>query len=263
MYEDTWFRLDGKVAAVIGAGSGIGRGGAIALAAHGARVICADRNSENAQCTSEAICSKGGVAEWRKIDVTVESSVRGFFTSLQSECGIPHVVVVTPGTNVRKPLVDYTSEEFDLVVNLNLKGTFFVMREAGRLMAKNGGGSIIAMASIRSQTVEPGASVYSATKGGVVLLVRTLAAELGPRGVRVIALSPGMVETPLTIQIQQTPDWYDACAKKTALRRWATPDDIAGAVVFLACDAARYVTGSQLFVDGGWTAIDGRFDPPV
>ena len=130
-------------------------------------------------------------------------------------------------------------------------------------MAERGGGSIIAFASIRAVQVEPGQSVYSATKAGIVQLCRTLAAELGPRGVRVNAVAPGVVDTPLTRQIKSDEAWYRAYADRNALGRWAGPEEIAGPVAFLATDAARYITGSVLFVDGGWTAIDGRFTPPL
>lgn len=116
--------------------------------------------------------------------------------------------------------------------------------------------------SIRATTVEPGQSVYAATKAGLVQLLRTAAAELGPSGVRVNAIAPGVVETPLTAQIKANQAWYDAYAQKGALGRWATPDELAGAVVYLASDASSFVTGSVLHVDGGWTAVDGRFDPP-
>jgi NAD(P)-dependent dehydrogenase (short-subunit alcohol dehydrogenase family) len=129
-------------------------------------------------------------------------------------------------------------------------------------MAERGRGSIIGTASIRSLVVEPGQGVYAATKAGLVQLLRTAAAELGPSGVRVNALAPGVVETPLTAPIAANPEWYDAYARKSALGRWAQPSELAGAVVYLASDAASFVTGSVLFVDGGWTAVDGRYDPP-
>jgi NAD(P)-dependent dehydrogenase (short-subunit alcohol dehydrogenase family) len=130
-------------------------------------------------------------------------------------------------------------------------------------MVERGRGSIIGFSSIRGQTVEPGQGVYAATKAGLIQLLRTAAAEFGPSGVRANAIAPGVVETPLTAQIKAQPEWYDAYANKSALARWATPSEIAGAVVYLASDAASYVTGSVLTVDGGWTAIDGRFTPPA
>jgi NAD(P)-dependent dehydrogenase (short-subunit alcohol dehydrogenase family) len=105
--------------------------------------------------------------------------------------------------------------------------------------------------------------MYAATKAGAIQLVKTAAAEFGHAGVRVNAVAPGVVETPLTAQIKNTPDWYDAYAKKSALARWAGAKEMVGAVIFLASDASSYVTGSTITVDGGWTAIDGRFDPPL
>src|SRR5262249_23557430 len=172
------------------------------------------------------------------------------------------VVICTPSINVRKPILQYTEDEFDRVVAVNLKGSFNVLQAAGRIMTAQGGGSIIVFSSIRSQMVEPGQSVYAATKAGIVLLVRTAAAEFGAAGVRVNAVAPGVVETPLTAPIKAHADWYNAYASKNALKRWARADEMVGPTLFLASDAASYVTGSVLFADGGWTAIDGRFTPP-
>ncbi|MCB0045125.1 MAG: SDR family oxidoreductase [Caldilineaceae bacterium] len=253
------FDLTGRTALVIGGGSGIGRAAAQGLAAQGATVICADLREEQAAETAALIIRAGGQAETRAFDMTDPFQITALFKSMDA----PHILVTTPSVNVRKPMLDITPEEFDRVINLNLKGTFFVMQEAGRAMAQAGRGSIIAFSSIRSQVVEPGQSVYAATKSGTVQLVRTLAAELGPQGVRVNAIAPGVVETPLTAQIKNQPDWYNAYARRNILQRWAQPEEMAGAVVFLASDAASYVTGSLLFVDGGWMAVDGRFTPPL
>ena len=129
-------------------------------------------------------------------------------------------------------------------------------------MTASGTGSIVLVSSIRSQVVEPGQSVRAATKAGIVQLVRTAAAEFGPAGVRVNALAPGIVESPLTAPIKSQPAWYDAYAAKSVLGRWATPDEMVGPTIFLVSDAASYVTGTVLFADAGWTAADGRFQPP-
>ncbi|MFG1946808.1 SDR family NAD(P)-dependent oxidoreductase [Nonomuraea sp. NPDC048826] len=246
------FRLDGRRAVVIGSGSGIGREAALALAAHGASVVCADRDLPAAEETA-ARC--GGTA--RPLDVLDGAAVHAAGAELE-----PDVLVFTAATNVRKRLLDYTAEEFQRVVDLNLKASFEVVRAFGAGMVARGRGSIIGFASIRASVTEPGQGVYSATKAGLVQLLRTAAAEFGPHGVRVNAIAPGVVETPLTRQIKDNPGWYDAYAAKSALGRWATAEEMTGAVVYLASDAASFVTGSVLHVDGGWTAVDGRFDPP-
>jgi NAD(P)-dependent dehydrogenase (short-subunit alcohol dehydrogenase family) len=129
-------------------------------------------------------------------------------------------------------------------------------------MTAAGRGSIVLFSSIRGLVVEPGQSVYAATKAGIVQLVRTAAAEFGPAGVRVNAVAPGVVDTPLTAPIKARPEWYAAYSEKNVLRRWARPEEIAEPTVFLCSDAASYVTGSVLLVDAGWTAADGRFQPP-
>jgi NAD(P)-dependent dehydrogenase (short-subunit alcohol dehydrogenase family) len=260
MDYDTLFRLDGRVAVVIGAGSGIGQSAARGLEAHGAFVVCADLQQEAASTTAREI---GSGATAMVVDITQTESVTELFRAVIDERQRLDIVVTTPGANVRKAIADYGDEEFDRVVELNLKGTFRVLREAGRIMSGRGGGSIIAFSSIRSQVVEPGQGVYAATKAGIVQMVRALAAELGPRGVRVNAIAPGVVETPLTRPIKDNTEWYAAYAAKSVFGRWATADEMAGPVVYLASDASSYVTGSVLFVDGGWTAVDGRFDPPL
>ncbi|MGI8877725.1 MAG: SDR family NAD(P)-dependent oxidoreductase [Candidatus Limnocylindria bacterium] len=252
------FRLDGRRAIVVGAGSGIGAASAEALAAHGAHVVCGDLDQAKAAAVSDRIRSAGGSAEPIAVDVRDTPSVEAALDHARAA-----ILVSTPGVNVRKRIQDVSDDEFDRVIDTNLKGTFRLARSAARRMAQSGGGSIIAFASIRSLVVEPGQGVYAATKAGIVQLLRAVAAEHGKDGVRANAIAPGVVETPLTAQIKADPAWYDAYARRSALGRWGQPDEIAGAVVYLASDAASYVTGACLFVDGGWTAVDGRFDPPL
>ncbi len=249
------FRLDGRRAVVVGAGSGIGRESALALAANGATVVCADRD----RAAAEATAALGADLTAYELDVLDSNAV----ARAAEELGAVDVLVFTAATNVRKRVLDYTPDEFDRVVGLNLRAAFDLVRAFGRGMAERGRGSIIGFSSIRAVTVEPGQGVYAATKAGLVQLLRAAAVELGPAGVRVNAIAPGIVDTPLTAQIRADEAWAQAYASKSALGRWSTPDELVGAVVYLASDASSFVTGSQLFVDGGWTAVDGRFTPPM
>lgn len=253
------FSLSNKTALVVGAGSGIGQACAQGMATYGAHVICADLRLAEAEETAADIRANGFSAEARQVDIREGSSLQ---TLLQS---IPQIDILlcTPSINVRKPMLQISDEEFDRVISLNLRGTFSTLREVGKLMVAQGSGSMIVLSSIRSQVVEPGQSVYAATKAGVVQMVRALAAEVGTQGVRVNAIAPGVVETPLTAQIKNNPDWYQAYASKSILQRWAQPNEMVGAAIYLASPASSYVTGTVLFVDGGWTAADGRFSPPL
>ncbi|MGO0577388.1 SDR family NAD(P)-dependent oxidoreductase [Ornithinimicrobium panacihumi] len=252
------FRLDGRSAVVLGVG-GIGGEIAAGLAAQGARVHCLDKSVETAGATRDRL---EGTAAAGHTAYPVDVLEQGAVEALAEELGDLDVLVLTAAMNVRKRLLDYSAEEFERVVALNLRGVFDAVRAFAPRMVERGSGSIVVLTSIRAVTVEPGQGVYAATKAGAMQLVRTWAAELGPAGVRINAVAPGVVETPLTQQIRDDEGWGRAYAEKSALGRWARPEEMVGAVCWLASDAASFVTGSQVMVDGGWTAIDGRFTPP-
>jgi NAD(P)-dependent dehydrogenase (short-subunit alcohol dehydrogenase family) len=256
------FDLSGRLALVVGGGSGIGQAGAEGLAAHGAHVVVADITGADAEGVAARIEAAGGKASALPIDVRDTGAVERMVAAVVQEHGRLDVLLTTPAVNLRKRLLDYTDEEFDRVIELNLKGTFRVARACARVMAERKTGSIILMASIRAVSVEPGQSIYASTKAGIVQMARGLAAELGPSGVRVNALAPGIVATPLTRPIMSNAEWNRAYASRTALGRWADPEEMAGPIVFLASDASSYLTGTIIFADAGWTAIDGRFEPP-
>jgi NAD(P)-dependent dehydrogenase (short-subunit alcohol dehydrogenase family) len=256
------FRLDGKVVVVVGAASGIGAAVAEAVAQQGGHVVALDVNDEGAKAVAESIRGTGGAAESGSLDIRDRRAVESCFDDIEKRLGRMDGVVSTPSVNVRKRVLDYSDEELDRVLDLNLKGSFHVLQAAGRILKARRGGSIVVFSSIRSLMVEPGQAVYAATKAGIVQMVRTVAAELGSDGVRVNALAPGVVETPLTKPIQSKPDWYRAYADKNVFKRWASPEEMAWPTVFLLSEAASYITGAVLFVDGGWTAVDGRYEPP-
>jgi NAD(P)-dependent dehydrogenase (short-subunit alcohol dehydrogenase family) len=254
------FDLTGKTAVVLGAASGIGKSSAEALAALGARVLCADRSVEGAQATSAAIGERGGLAAAAACDASSAADVAALAKTAQQTFPRIDIAVTTPGLNIRKTILDYTEEDLDRVINLNIKGTVFFFQAFGRIMVEQKGGSLIACSSVRAVTIEPGLAVYGSTKAAIGLLVQGFASEVGRHGVRVNAIAPSIVDTALTAPFKQRPDIYDLYAGHTVFNRWSSADEVATAVAYLASDAASYVSGTTLFVDGGWTAVDG---PPT
>jgi NAD(P)-dependent dehydrogenase (short-subunit alcohol dehydrogenase family) len=254
------FDLTGKTAVVLGAASGIGKSSAEALAGLGASVVCADRDREGCEATAAGIRAGGGEAEAMSADAASATEVSALAEQVKAKFPRLDIAVTTPGLNIRKTILDYSEEDLDRVINLNIKGTVYFMRAFGRIMVDQRGGSLIACSSVRAVTIEPGLAVYGCTKAAIGLLVKGFASEVGAFGVRVNAIAPSIAETALTAPFKQRPDIHELYAAHTVFNRWSSSDEVAAAVAFLASDASSYVSGSTLFVDGGWTAIDG---PPT
>ncbi len=255
------FDLSGRTAVVLGASSGIGQASAHALGSLGAHVICADRDAEGARATADDIARSGtGSAEWRATDAASGADIAALAAHALAARGRVDIAVSTPALNIRKLIVDYTEEEFDQVMNLNLRGAFHFMRAFGRPMMAQGSGSLVLCSSMRAVTIEPGLGIYAATKAGIEQMVKGFASEVGSYNVRVNAVMPSVIETRLTAPLKERRDIYDTYAAHTVFNRWGQPSEVGAAVAFLASDAASYITGSSLSVDGGWTAIDG---PPT
>ena len=256
------FDLSGKVAAVIGGASGIGEAVTIGAAKLGATVVCLDIRQEEAARVSARASEGGCSCEAGTIDIRDSAAVDASFDGIVKQYGSLDIVISTPSINVRKKILDYQDDELARVLDLNMKGNFHVLRAAGRIMTAQERGSIVLFSSIRSLVVEPGQAVYAATKAGILQMARGAASEFGKFGVRVNCVGPGVIETPLTAPIKNNKEWFEAYGAKSVFNRWGQPEEMVGPTLFLASDAASYVTGTIIYADGGWLAQDGRFTPP-
>ena len=223
------FRLDGRTALVLGAASGIGKASVEILAALGATVICADKNQQGVEQTAAEI-GANVAAEAHVVDAGSADAVNALAAAIEGKHQRLDIAVTTPAIHVRKLMCDYTDDEYDRVADLNLRGTFFFLRAFGRMMQRQGRGSLIASSSVRATTLEPGLAIYGATKAGIIQMVRGLASELGPSGVRVNAIVPSIVETPLVAPLKARPEIWNALAAHTVFKRWAEPSEVAAAV---------------------------------
>ena len=246
------FSLDGHVALVTGAASGLGRAIAAGLAEAGARVCCVDRDTDG---NDEVARSIGKEADACTADVTDAEAIAAAVDGLVEAAGRIDVLVNSAGIGGRSPALDYPEDLWDSVMEINLRGTYLACRAAGRHMVPAGSGSIINIASVGGLAGYPGSLGYQASKGGVVALTRTLAIEWAPQGVRVNAIAPSQFESAIVLaQWEKEPDMRARWESRTPLGRIGQPDEIVGPAIFLASDAAAMVTGHILAVDGGYLA---------
>lgn len=252
------FELNGKIALVTGAKQGMGKAHAIVLARQGAKVIVTDIGLEK-ECPDFINDIKGGdgTVLCLEMDVSKKEQVDAAFDTAIKYFGRLDILVNNAGIYFSKPALELTEEEWDRMIDINLKGQFLCAQRAAKEMAKNKWGRIINIASIASGGVGvgiAGGAHYTASKGGIIGMSETMAVEWAPLGITVNVIAPGAIDTPM-IQAAQIPkDAMDALLTGVPLKRVGRPEEVSAAVVFLASEEASYVTGATLYVDGGWLA---------
>ena len=248
-------RLAGKVAVITGAARGIGAATARLFAREGASVVLADMLEEQGKAVAAEIKKAGGKAEFVHCDVTKSNDVKNAISSAVRLYGKLDILFNNAGIiGVTADLANYPEEDFDRVLSVNLKGYFLGLRHAIPEMLKNGGGSIINTASILGMVGSPFAAAYAAAKGGVIALTRVAALECAGQAIRVNAIAPGAVDTPmLQGQIIAMPQAEQALMQMAPLGRFAQPEEVASLVLFLASDESSFITGATYPIDGGWT----------
>src|SRR6266700_3122984 len=257
-------KLQDQVAIVTGASSGIGAGCAIEMAKAGAIVVVnypIPQGKDMAQKVVDEIAANGGSAIAYKCDVSKEDEVKQMFTDVIRDFGTVDILINNAGLQKDAPFTEMTLDQWNFVLGVNLTGQFLCAREAIKEFLRRGveegksksAGKIICMSSVHEVIPWAGHANYAASKGGVMLLMKTIAQELAPRCIRVNGLAPGATRTPINTAAWSTPEAYEALMRLVPYKRIGEPDDIARAAVWLASDESDYVNGVTLFVDGGMT----------
>ena len=254
-------QLDAKVVIVTGSSSGIGRAIAIEFAREGATVVIDypfAKGQDQAQKVVDTIQKHGGKAIAVQADISQYQQCMALIQQAVEHFGRLDIMVNNAGMEIHNSFLDYTEGQFDRIIGVDLKGTFFCAQAAAREMVKRKtGGRIINISSVHEDIAMPNNSVYTCAKGGVRMLTRTICNELAPYGITVNNIAPGAIFTPIDADIQADPEKEAALFAEIPLGRWGQPEEIAKLAVFLASDAAAYVTGSTYVVDGGLSVNSG------
>ena len=248
------FDLTGKVALVTGAAQGLGEAIASTFAFHGATTVLSDIDLDAVQATAERISTERGVeVASLACDVRDSDQTRACVSNVVQQHGRIDILVNNAGVHRRVDPVDWSQDDLDAILAVNLLGSFYMASAAGRAMIEQRSGSIVNMSALGGGIVGLGraGSMYGMTKGGIVSLTRDLAAEWGKYSIRVNALAPGWIRTPRTSALQNNPSRAAKVLERVPLGRWGEPEDVAGAALFFASDASRYITGHTIPIDGG------------
>lgn len=250
------FKLDGKIAIVAGGAGGIGEALAMGLGMHGATVVVSSRNQDAIEKVAKAItAASGNEAIAIASDVTNEDSVKSLIDAVVERYGKLDILVNAMGINIKRDAMEYPMEDWDKLFEVNVKGTMIACKFAARVMKEQKSGAIVNLSSVRGIRGYTGGNTgYCATKGAVELITKALALEWAPHNIRVNALGPALVITPGTKHIAENPELAKKYAAAVPLGRIGMPEDMVGAVNFLVSDAANFVTGQTIYVDGGLTA---------
>ncbi|KJS11472.1 MAG: hypothetical protein JL56_13110 [Desulfotomaculum sp. BICA1-6] len=245
------FDLNGRVALITGGAGGIGQCVALGLAQQGCRVVVADKNISGLADLQQAVEAAGSAFMSLEVDVTDAATVDGMTESVVAALGGIDILVNCAGVNNRLSVVDLPEAEWDKIIDINLKGTFLCSKSVVKVMLQQQAGKIINIGSVSSVLGHPNHSAYAASKGGVYLLTKVLAMETARSGINVNCIGPAYIETPLTRDYLSKGDNYNKIAATIPMGRLGRPEDIVGAVVYLASPASDFVTGTLLLVDGG------------